>query len=461
MSFVFVAQAQLICERSTFVSNFTLYMYPVVAIVGRPNVGKSTFFNRLLGRREAIVDALSGVTRDRNYGLSEWGGHLFTVVDTGGYAKGSEDRFEEEIRKQVNLAINEADVVLFMVDVKAGLIASDHQVAQLLRKAQKPVLLIVNKVDSGKYLSMATEFYALGFDDYYCLSSSSGSGSGEVLDALIGILPKKEKGKEVSEDLPKLAIVGRPNAGKSTLLNTLLGEERHVVTDIAGTTRDAMQVPYRRFGLECILIDTAGIRKKSKVSEDLEFYSVMRAVRAIEYADVCLLMIDAQRGWEAQDMNIFHLIEKNRKGLVVVVNKWDVLKKDSFTMKAYEKNIKEKIAPFTDVPILFISALTKQRVLKTLEVAMEVAQRRTQKIKTSLLNDLMLPIVKTTPPPALKSGYIKIKYCTQLPTFTPQFAFFCNSPQHIKEPYKRFVENQLRKIFNFSGVPLTVYFRKK
>ncbi|WP_103328051.1 ribosome biogenesis GTPase Der [Bacteroidetes bacterium endosymbiont of Geopemphigus sp.] len=436
-------------------------MYPVVAIVGRPNVGKSTFFNRLLGRREAIVDAISGVTRDRHYGLSEWNGRLFSIIDTGGYITGSEDQFEREIRKQVSLAIKEADVLLFMVDVRTGLIAMDHQVAQLLRESQKSALLVVNKVDSSKYLPQAVEFYSLGFDRYYCLSSSNGSGSGELLDALVSALPEKEIEKDASDILPKFTIVGRPNSGKSTLINALLGEDRHVVTHIAGTTRDAMQVPYRRFGLECILVDTAGIRKKSRVTEDLEFYSVMRAVRAIEYADVCLLMIDAQRGWQAQDMNIFRLIEKNRKGLVILINKWDTLEKDSATLKTYEKLIREKIAPFNDVPILFISALTKQRVLKGLETAMKVFENRHQKIKTSRLNELMLPIIHASPPPALRGKYIKIKYCTQLPTFTPQFAFFCNTPQYIKEPYKRFIENQLRKIFNFRGVPITIYFRKK
>ena len=434
-------------------------MCPVVAIVGRPNVGKSTFFNRLIGRREAITDAMSGVTRDRNYGFSEWNGYLFNVIDTGGYVIGSEDNLEGEIRKQISLAIKESDAVFFMVDITTGLITTDYQVAQLLRESKKPTFLVVNKVDSAKYLSQAVEFYALGFDRYYCLSFSSGSG--DLLDALISVFPKKGIKRNVSEILPKLAIVGRPNSGKSTLLNTLLGEERHIVTDIAGTTRDAIQVPYYRFGLECILIDTAGIRKKSRITEDLEFYSVMRTVRAIEHADVCLLMIDVQRGWQEQDMNILHLVKKNRKGLVIIVNKWDTLEKNPYTLKIYEKIIREKIAFFSDIPILFISAFTKQRVIKSLEMAMQVFKNRHQKIKTSRLNELMLPIIQTTPPPATRGKYIKIKYCTQLPTFTPQFAFFSNTPQDIKESYKRFIENQLRKNFNFNGVPLTIYFRQK
>lgn len=435
-------------------------MSNIVAIVGRPNVGKSTLFNRLVQRRQAIVDDVSGVTRDRHYGKSDWNGAEFTVIDTGGYIVGSDDTFEVEIRKQVELAIDEANVILFMVDNQVGVTEMDKEVAQLLRKSKKPVLLVVNKVDSNKNLDDTYEFYNLGFENFFTVSSQSGSGTGELLDEAITHFDLGDH-KDPFEGLPRVAIVGRPNAGKSTLINALLDEERNIVTDIAGTTRDSIETLYNKFGHEFVLIDTAGMRKKGKVSEDLEFYSVMRAVRAVEECDVCVLMIDATRGIEAQDLNILFLAERNRKGVVILVNKWDLVEKETNTMKGYEAEIRNKIAPFNDVPILFISALTKQRVHKTVEVVMEVNESRNQRIKTSKLNELMLPIIEITPPPAIKGKYIKIKYVTQLPTRTPQFAFFANLPQYVKEPYKRFIENQLRKHFNFTGVPIEIYFRQK
>lgn len=435
-------------------------MSNIVAIVGRPNVGKSTFFNRLVQKRQAIVDNVSGVTRDRHYGKSDWNGNEFTVIDTGGYIIGSEDTFEVEIRKQVELAIEESNVILFMVDNQVGLTDMDKEVAQLLRKSRKPVLLVVNKVDSNKNMDDTYEFYNLGFEKFFTVSSQSGSGTGELLDEVVTYFEEKDH-KDPFEGLPRVAIVGRPNAGKSTLTNALLDEERNIVTDIAGTTRDSIETLYNKFGHEFVLIDTAGMRKKGKVSEDLEFYSVMRAVRAVEECDVCVLMIDATRGIEAQDLNILFLAERNRKGLVILVNKWDLVEKETNTMKAYEAEIRNKIAPFTDVPILFISALTKQRVHKTVEIIMEVNENRNRRIKTSRLNELLLPIMEITPPPAIKGKYIKIKYVTQLPTRTPQFAFFANLPQYVKEPYKRFIENQLRKHFNFTGVPIEIYFRQK
>lgn len=435
-------------------------MSNIVAIVGRPNVGKSTFFNRLVQKRQAIVDNVSGVTRDRHYGKSDWNGQEFTIIDTGGYIVGSEDAFESEIRKQVELAIDESNVILFMVDNQIGLTDMDKEVAQLLRKSKKPVLLVVNKVDSNKNMDDTYEFYNLGFEQFFTVSSQSGSGTGELLDEVVTHFDQGEH-KDPFEGLPRVAIVGRPNAGKSTLTNALLDEERNIVTDIAGTTRDSIETLYNKFGHEFVLIDTAGMRKKGKVSEDLEFYSVMRAVRAVEECDVCVLMIDATRGIEAQDLNILFLAERNRKGIVILVNKWDLVEKETNTMKAFEAEIRNKIAPFNDVPILFISALTKQRVHKTVEVIMEVNENRNQRIKTSKLNELLLPIMEITPPPAIKGKYIKIKYVTQLPTRTPQFAFFANLPQYVKEPYKRFIENQLRKHFNFTGVPIEVYFRQK
>ena len=435
-------------------------MSNILAIVGRPNVGKSTLFNRLLERREAIVDSTAGVTRDRHYGKSDWNGVEFTVIDTGGYDVGSDDIFEEEIRRQVQLAVDEATSIVFMVNVEEGLTDTDQEIYQLLRKANKPLYVVVNKVDSSKELLPATEFYQLGIEKYYTLSSATGSGTGELLDDIVRDFPTTEC-VDVFEGLPRITIAGRPNVGKSTLTNALLGDERNIVTDIAGTTRDSIETIYNKFGHEFILVDTAGMRKKSKVSEDLEFYSVMRSIRAIENSDVVILMIDATKGWESQDMNIFGIAQKNRKGIVILVNKWDLVEKETNTMKQFENQIREKIALFSDVPILFISALTKQRILKAVETAVEVYENRKKRIKTSKLNEIMLPIIENTPPPALKGKYIKIKYCTQLPTVTPQFAFFCNLPQYVKEPYKRFIENQLRKNFDFTGVPIEVYFRQK
>jgi len=432
----------------------------IVAIVGRPNVGKSTLFNRLIQRREAIVDAVSGVTRDRHYGKSDWNGKEFSLIDTGGYIKGSDDVFEAEIDKQVVLAIDEADAIIFMVDVENGVTGMDEDVAKLLRKVEKPVFLVVNKVDNNKRAEDAVEFYSLGLGDYYSIASINGSGTGDLLDALVEALPDDIEPDK--DDLPRFAVVGRPNAGKSSLINALIGEERYIVTEIAGTTRDAIDTRYNRFGFEFNLVDTAGIRRKSKVKEDLEFYSVMRSVRAIEHCDVCLLVFDATRGFDGQVQNIFWLAERNRKGIVILVNKWDlVVEKDNKTIKQYEAEIRRQIEPFTDVPILFISALTKQRIYKAIETAVDVYKNRSKRIKTSLLNDTLLPIIQNTPPPAYKGKYVKIKFITQLPTPQPQFAFFCNLPQYVREPYKRFLENQLRKHFNFHGVPVTVYLRKK
>ncbi|MFC5048530.1 ribosome biogenesis GTPase Der [Aquimarina hainanensis] len=435
-------------------------MGSIVAIVGRPNVGKSTFFNRLIKRREAIVDAVSGVTRDRHYGKSDWNGKEFSLIDTGGYVVGSDDIFEAEIDKQVELAIDEADAIIFMVDVESGVTGMDEEVAELLRKVEKPVFLAVNKVDNAQRVANAVEFYSLGLGEYYTIASINGSGTGELLDALVEKLPEEDD--TVEEELPRFAVVGRPNAGKSSFINALIGEDRYIVTNIAGTTRDAIDTKYNRFGFEFNLVDTAGIRRKSKVKEDLEFYSVMRSVRAIEHSDVCLLLVDATRGFDAQVQNIFWLAERNRKGVVILVNKWDLIEnKESNTLKDFEKHIRKKIEPFTDVPIVFISALTKQRIFKAIETAVEVYKNRSKKIKTSVMNDVMLPIIEHNPPPAYKGKYVKIKYCMQLPTPQPQFVFFCNLPQYIKDPYKRFVENQLRKEFDFHGVPVAVYFRKK
>jgi len=431
----------------------------IVAIVGRPNVGKSTFFNRLVQKRQAIVDSVSGVTRDRHYGKTDWNGKEFSVIDTGGYILGSDDIFEGEIRKQVDLAIEEANAILFLVDAQQGVTDMDMTVAKHLRKSDKPVFLVANKVDNGQIMQEAVELYALGMGDYFCISSINGSGTGELLDELIAKLPDAEA--EEDSDLPRFAIVGRPNVGKSSFVNALVGEERNIVTDIAGTTRDSLDTHYTKFGHDFVLVDTAGVRKKKKVSEDLEFYSVMRSIRSIEYSDVCLLLIDATLGFESQDQSIFHLADKNRKGIVILVNKWDLVDKDTHTTKAYEAAIREKIAPFTNVPILFISALTKQRLLKALEIAIKVSEDRKARISTSKLNDVMLPFIEHNPPPATKGKYIRIKFCTQLPTKTPTFAFFANLPQYIKEPYKRYIENKLRESFNFSGVPLQIFFRKK
>lgn len=435
-------------------------MANIVAIVGRPNVGKSTLFNRLVQKRQAIVDDVSGVTRDRHYGKSDWVGKEFTVIDTGGYIIGSDDSFEVEIRKQVELAIEEANVILLVVDNQTGLTDMDKEVANLLRRSEKPVMLVVNKVDSNKTLADSYEFYELGFEHFFNISAITGSGTGELLDEVVKHFDETDY-EDPYEGLPRVAIVGRPNAGKSTLTNALLGEERNIVTDIAGTTRDSIETHYNKFGHEFVLIDTAGLRKKGKVSEDLEFYSVMRAVRVVEDSDVCVLVIDATRGLESQDLNILFLAQRNRKGVVILINKWDLIDKETNTMKEFEDNIKKRIEPFVDVPILFVSALTKQRVHKTVETIMMVNENRNRRIKTSKLNDLMLPIIEATPPPAIKGKYIKIKYVTQLPTRTPQFAFFANLPQYVKEPYKRFIENQLRKNFNFTGVPIEIYFRQK
>ncbi|UAB85835.1 ribosome biogenesis GTPase Der [Zunongwangia sp. SCSIO 43204] len=434
-------------------------MSGIVAIVGRPNVGKSTFFNRLIQRREAIVDSVSGVTRDRHYGKSDWNGRKFSLIDTGGYVIGSDDVFESEIDKQVELAIDEADVIIFMVDVESGITPMDEDVAILLRKVNKPVFLAVNKVDNNKRLENAVEFYALGLGDYFPIASTNGSGTGDLLDAVIESLPE-ETYKEETE-LPRFAVVGRPNAGKSSFINALIGEERYIVTDIAGTTRDSIDTKYNRFGFEFNLVDTAGIRRKSKVKEDLEFYSVMRSVRAIENADVCLLVLDANRGFDGQVQNIFWLAQRNRKGIVILVNKWDLVEKETNTMKTYEQMIRREIEPFTDVPIIFMSVLNKQRIYKAIETAVKVYENRSKKVKTRELNDVMLPIIENNPPPAYKGKFVKIKFCTQLPTPQPQFAFFCNLPQYVRDPYKRYIENKLREEFDFKGVPIAVYFRKK
>nr|WP_314784938.1 ribosome biogenesis GTPase Der [uncultured Capnocytophaga sp.] len=434
-------------------------MSAIVAIVGRPNVGKSTFFNRLIKRREAIVDAVSGVTRDRHYGKTDWNGVSFSVIDTGGYLAGGDDSFEKEINKQVALAIDEADAIIFMVNVEEGLTGMDESVAELLRKCRKPILVAVNKVDSNNRRNDMHEFYALGFEHLYALSSVNGSGTGELLDDLVALLPVKEQQEE--NTLPHFAVVGRPNAGKSSFINALIGEDRYIVTDIAGTTRDAIDTKYNRFGFEFNLVDTAGIRRKAKVKEDLEFYSVMRSIRAIEHSDVCILMLDATRGFESQDANIFWLAQRNRKGIVILVNKWDLVEKENNTAKQYEAAIRKEIEPFTDVPILFVSALNKQRIYKAIETAVAVYNNRTKRIPTRKLNEVMLPIIENYPPPAIKGKYIKIKFCTQLPTPMPQFAFFANLPQYVRDPYRRFIENKLRENFDFNGVPIDVYFRQK
>lgn len=434
-------------------------MSAIVAVVGRPNVGKSTFFNRLIKRREAIVDAVSGVTRDRHYGKTDWNGVEFSVIDTGGYLAGGDDTFQKEIDKQVNLAIDEADAIIFMVNVEDGLTGMDESVAALLRKSKKPVFVVVNKVDSNNRRDDAHEFYALGFEHLFSISSINGSGTGDLLDELVKSLPEKEQKEE--ENLPRFAVVGRPNAGKSSFINALIGEDRYIVTDIAGTTRDAIDTRYNRFGFEFNLVDTAGIRRKSKVKEDLEFYSVMRSIRAIEHSDVCILMLDATRGFESQDANIFWLAQRNRKGIVILVNKWDLVEKENNTAKAYEAAIRKEIEPFTDVPIIFVSALNKQRIYKAIEMAVEVYNNRTKRIPTRQLNEVMLPIIENYPPPAIKGKYVKIKFCTQLPTPMPQFAFFANLPQYVKDPYRRFIENKLRENFDFKGVPIDVYFRQK
>ena len=436
-------------------------MNTIVAIVGRPNVGKSTLFNRLVQRREAIVDSVSGVTRDRHYGKSDWNGKEFSVIDTGGYIVGSDDIFEGEIRKQVQLAIEESDIIVFVVDVEDGITPMDSEVAKILRKVKKPIFIAVNKVDNAMRVADAVEFYNLGLGDYHTISSINGSGTGDILDAIVAKIPEAEEVDIEKEELPRFAVVGRPNAGKSSFINALIGEDRNIVTNIAGTTRDSIDTKYNRFGFDFNLVDTAGIRKKSKVKEDLEFYSVMRAVRTIEYSDVVILMVDATRGFESQDQNIFWLADKNRKGVIILINKWDLVEKETNTMRDFEAQVRRQIAPFTDVPIIFTSVLTKQRLLKSIETAVEVFENRKRRIPTSKLNETMLEIVQQNSPPATKGKYVKIKYCMQLPTPTPQFAFFSNLPQYVKEPYKRYVENQLREHYNFSGVPITIYFRQK
>jgi GTPase len=433
-------------------------MSNIVAIVGRPNVGKSTIFNRLTETRKAIVDNFSGVTRDRHYGVAEWTHHSFTVVDTGGYVANSEDVFEAAIREQVIIAIEEATVILFMVDVTTGITDLDDEIAALLRRSKKPVLVVVNKVDNNAQQSDAAVFYGLGLGEIYNISSMTGSGTGELLDEMV-----KHFDEEPTEEntLPKFAIVGRPNVGKSSIINALIGKERNIVTPIAGTTRDSIHIHYNQYGHDFMLVDTAGLRKKTKVKENIEFYSVMRTIKALEEADVVILMIDAVEGIESQDINIFHLAEKNKKGIVIVVNKWDLIEKNNKTVKVFEEQIKDKLAPFTDVPIVFTSVTEKQRVLRVIETAQKVYEDRAKKIPTSKLNDVMLPIIEAFPPPSIKGKYVKIKYITQIKGVSPMFAFFCNLPQYIKEPYQRFIENKLRENFDFTGVPVQIFFRQK
>ncbi len=434
-----------------------------VAIVGRPNVGKSTLFNRLIGGRDAIVDDISGVTRDRKYGMSFWNGKNFNVIDTGGFVPNSKDIFETAIRDQVRIAIEEASLIVFMLDVTTGITDLDDSMARMLRRANnKQVVAVVNKVDNSKRLLDAAEFYSLGFEHIHFISSINGGGTGDLLDTIaMYIEEEKEEVSEAENAIPKFAIIGQPNVGKSSLVNALVGEPRHIVTDIAGTTRDSINTHYKRFNKEFLLIDTAGIRKKAKVHENLEFYSVMRAIKAMDEADVCLLLIDASIGIEIQDINIFRLAQRKKKGVVILVNKWDAIEKETYTAKDYEEYICKKIAPFSDVPIIFISALEKTRIFKAIEVALDVYQRRQTKISTSTLNEVMLEAIERYRPPAVKGKFIKIKYVTQLPTHTPSFAFFCNHPRYIKEPYRNYLENQLRSHFNFTGVPVTIYFRKK
>ncbi len=436
-------------------------MSNIVAIVGRPNVGKSTLFNRLTESRDAIVKEVSGVTRDRIYGKGEWNGVQFSVIDTGGYVKGSEDIFEGEIRKQVEIAIEEATVIIFMVDVMAGIIDLDEVVAGLLRKSKKPVLIVANKVDNTERVGLSSEFYALGLGDVFDVSATNGSGTGDVLDEVVKYFDKEDDSVREEDSLPRIAVVGKPNVGKSSLVNALTGEDRNIVTNISGTTRDAIHTRYKAFGFDFMLIDTAGIRKKAKVTEDIEYYSVLRSVRAIENADVCVFMIDAVDGLQKQDLSIYYIIERNSKGVVVLVNKWDLVEKDQNTMVKFEENLRKQLAPFNDVPIIFTSTITKQRIHKALEATMMVHENRTKKIPTSQLNEVMLEIIQATPPPAMKGKYIRIKYVQQLPTHSPAFAFFCNLPQYIPDSYKRFLENRLREHFDFCGVPIKIFFRKK
>ena len=429
--------------------------------MGRPNVGKSTLFNRLVGMRQAIVDETAGVTRDRHYGKCEWCGTEFSVVDTGGYTSNSDDVFEDAIRRQVVIAVEEADVILFMCEAATGITDYDSEIADLLRRSKKPVVLCVNKVDSGEKMYDAYDFYGLGLGEVWSISAANGSGTGDLLDEIVRVLPEDATAEDDHSDLPHIAIVGRPNVGKSSMTNALLGEERNIVTPVAGTTRDSISTYYNKFGHEFVLVDTAGMRRKAKVTEDLEFYSVLRAMRTIEHSDVCILMIDATLGMEAQDMNIFNIIQKNRKGCVIVVNKWDLFEKESNTMRDYTEALKARLAPFNDIPIVFTSVINKQRILEVLNAAAHVAENMKRRIPTSELNDAMLPEIENYPPPAWKGKYIKIKYVTQLPTRTPQFAFFCNLPQWVKDPYKRFLENKLRQHFDFTGCPIQVYTRAK
>ncbi|MDR1203040.1 MAG: ribosome biogenesis GTPase Der [Tannerellaceae bacterium] len=434
----------------------------IVAIVGRPNVGKSTLFNRLRQTRQAIVNEEAGTTRDRQYGKVEWIGKEFSLVDTGGWVINSEDVFEEEINKQVQIAIEEADVILFVADILNGITDLDGEVARILRRSKKPIIVVANKADNFELHPMSAEFYSLGLGDPYCVSAVNGSGTGDLLDKIVALLPA-EKPDDWDEELPRLAVVGRPNAGKSSLINAFIGEERHIVTDIAGTTRDSIYTKYNKFGLNFYLVDTAGIRKKGKVNEDLEYYSVIRSIRSIENSDVCILMLDGTRGIESQDLNIFSLIQKNKKGLIVCVNKWDLVEdKSQQAITYYANTIRERLAPFKDFPILFISAVTKQRILKVLEMAKEVYDNRRKRVPTAKLNEVMLPIIENYPPPAWKGKYIKIKYITQLPAgVVPSFVFFCNLPQWVKEPYRRFLENKLRENWNFTGTPINIFIREK
>lgn len=435
-------------------------MSNILSLVGRPNVGKSTLFNRLTQTREAIVDSISGVTRDRNYGKSDWNGYEFSVIDTGGYVVGSDDIFESEIRKQAALAVEESDVIVLMVDGREGLTPLDREVASMLRRSKKPFYLTVNKIDSPSNFFDYAEFYELGISDIYPISAISGSGTGELLDEVVKHF-KMEDEDENLDDLPKIAIVGKPNVGKSSIINTFLGYERHIVTPVAGTTRDSVYTRYKGFGFDFYLIDTAGLRKKKKVEENLEFYSVMRTVRAIEKSDVCVVMCDAVDGFEAQDLSIFSLAARNRKAVVLVMNKWDLIEKETQTHKEYEDRIRKKIAPFSDVPIIFTSVTNKQRIYKVLESAIHAYENKSRKISTSELNEVLLPIIKHTPPPMVKDKMVKIKYITQLPTKFPAFAFFCNLPQYVREDYKRFLENKIREQWDFTGVPMEIYFRKK
>lgn len=433
----------------------------IIAIVGRPNVGKSTLFNRLTESQQAIVKEISGVTRDRIYGRGEWNGIPFSVIDTGGYVHGSNDIFEGEIRKQVQIAIEEANVILFVVDATTGIVDLDQTVAEMLRKVKKKVMVIANKVDNMERIGLSSEFWSFGLGDVFDLSAANGFGTGEILDDAVKLFDKEVPPNEDELGLPRIAVVGKPNVGKSSFINALMGEERNIVTDISGTTRDSVNTRYNAFGFDFVLIDTAGIRKKAKVTEDIEYYSVLRSVRTVENSDVCIFMMDATEGLQKQDLSIYYMIEKNHKGVVVLVNKWDLIEKDHKTALEYETNLREQLAPYNNVPILFTSTINKQRLHKALEKAMEVVENRTRKISTSHLNDVMLPIIDAHQPPALKGKYVKIKYVQQLPTHAPAFAFFCNLPQYIQESYKRFIENRMREIFNFEGVPIRIFFRKK